>query len=399
MARIAGVDIPREKRVEIALTYIYGIGLPTSQKILTQTSINPDTRVRDLTEDAGQPRSARCIDRSFKVEGDLRREVALNIKRLIEIGSYRGLRHRRNLPVRGQRTQDQRPPARGDRKKTVGARARRPSDEEPLDAWPNAKRARQATAPGARRTCPQGHVHIQATLQQHDRDDHRPERQRHLVGFGGHRRVQGLPQEHAVRRRARRGRRGQARHGARHAPGRGLRARDPARAASRPSARSRPPASRSRRSPTSRPSRTTAAARPSGAASEHEETMARYTGPVCRLCRREGAEALPQGQPLLHQEVLVRAAPDAARPARRPPPQGRRLRPAAAREAEGPPHLRRAREAVPQLLRRGARATAASPARPCCGRSSCASTTSCTASASRPRAPPPASWSPTATSP
>jgi len=103
MARIAGVDIPREKRVEVALTYIFGIGLPTAQKILTQTNVNPDTRVRDLTEEQVN-RLRELIDRRYKVEGDLRREVALNIKRLIEIGSYRGVRHRRNLPVRGQRT-------------------------------------------------------------------------------------------------------------------------------------------------------------------------------------------------------------------------------------------------------------------------------------------------------
>ena len=120
MARIAGVDIPREKRVEVALTYIYGIGLSSSQKILKQTSINPDTRVRDLTDDQVN-RLREVIDRSFKVEGDLRREVALNIKRLIEIGSYRGLRHRRNLPVRGQRTKTNARARRGP-KKTVGAR-------------------------------------------------------------------------------------------------------------------------------------------------------------------------------------------------------------------------------------------------------------------------------------
>ena len=119
MARIAGIDIPREKRVEIALTYIYGVGLSSSQKILKQTSINPDTRVRDLTEDQVN-RLREVIDRSFKVEGDLRREVALNIKRLIEIGSYRGLRHRRNLPVRGQRTKTNARQRRGP-KKTVGA--------------------------------------------------------------------------------------------------------------------------------------------------------------------------------------------------------------------------------------------------------------------------------------
>lgn len=123
MARIAGVDIPREKRVEVALTYIYGIGLPTAQKILAQTNINPDTRVRDLTEEqVGRLREV--IDRNYKVEGDLRREVALNIKRLIEIGSYRGMRHRRNLPVRGQRTKTNARQRRGPRK-TVGARRKK----------------------------------------------------------------------------------------------------------------------------------------------------------------------------------------------------------------------------------------------------------------------------------
>ena len=103
MARIAGVDIPNNKRVEIALTYIYGIGRTSAKKILEETGINPDTRVKDLTEEEiGKIRDA--IDANFTVEGDLRREVALNIKRLVEIGSYRGIRHRRGLPVRGQRT-------------------------------------------------------------------------------------------------------------------------------------------------------------------------------------------------------------------------------------------------------------------------------------------------------
>jgi small subunit ribosomal protein S13 len=123
MARIAGVDIPREKRVEISLTYVFGIGLPTSQKILAQTNINPDTRVRDLTEEQVN-RLREVIDRRYKVEGDLRREVALNIKRLIEIGSYRGLRHRRNLPVRGQRTKTNARQRRGP-KKTVGVRRKK----------------------------------------------------------------------------------------------------------------------------------------------------------------------------------------------------------------------------------------------------------------------------------
>jgi len=123
MARIAGVDIPREKRVEVALTYIYGIGLPSAQKILVQTNVNPDTRVRDLTEDqVGRLRE--LIDRRFKVEGDLRRETALNIKRLIEIGSYRGLRHRRNLPARGQRTKTNARARRGP-KRTVGVRRKK----------------------------------------------------------------------------------------------------------------------------------------------------------------------------------------------------------------------------------------------------------------------------------
>ncbi|MGB4441834.1 MAG: 30S ribosomal protein S13 [Coriobacteriia bacterium] len=103
MARISGVDLPREKRVEIGLTYIFGIGLTTSQQILRETAINPDTRVRNLTEEE-VVRLREYIDRNLKVEGDLRREVSQNIKRLMEIGCYRGLRHRKGLPVRGQRT-------------------------------------------------------------------------------------------------------------------------------------------------------------------------------------------------------------------------------------------------------------------------------------------------------
>lgn len=103
MARIAGVDLPRDKRVEISLTYIYGIGVSQSKKILAQAQVNPDTRVKDLTEDE-IARIRETIDKEYKVEGDLRREVSLNIKRLMEIGCYRGLRHRRGLPVRGQRT-------------------------------------------------------------------------------------------------------------------------------------------------------------------------------------------------------------------------------------------------------------------------------------------------------
>jgi small subunit ribosomal protein S13 len=103
MARIAGVDLPRDKRVVIALTYIFGIGNTTAQKIISSTGISAETRVRDLTEDEVS-KIRDVIDKTLKVEGDLRREVSLNIKRLIEIGSYRGIRHRRGLPVRGQRT-------------------------------------------------------------------------------------------------------------------------------------------------------------------------------------------------------------------------------------------------------------------------------------------------------
>jgi len=103
LARISGVDLPREKRVEIGLTYIFGIGLTTSQQILRETGISPDTRVRNLTEEE-VVRLREYIDRNLKVEGDLRREVSQNIKRLMEIGCYRGLRHRKGLPVRGQRT-------------------------------------------------------------------------------------------------------------------------------------------------------------------------------------------------------------------------------------------------------------------------------------------------------
>ena len=119
MARIAGVDLPREKRVEIGLTYIYGIGLTTSQKMLTEVGINPDTRVKDLSEnDISKLRD--YIEHHLKVEGDLRREVSLNIKRLVEIGCYRGVRHRRGLPVRGQNTKQNARTRKGPRKQIGG---------------------------------------------------------------------------------------------------------------------------------------------------------------------------------------------------------------------------------------------------------------------------------------
>ena len=123
MARIAGVDIPREKRAVISLTYIYGIGPTSARQILAGAGISEDRRIRDLTEDEVN-RLRELVDRRYKVEGDLRRETSMNIKRLMEIGSYRGLRHRRNLPVRGQRTKTNARQRRGSRR-TVGIRRKK----------------------------------------------------------------------------------------------------------------------------------------------------------------------------------------------------------------------------------------------------------------------------------
>jgi small subunit ribosomal protein S13 len=123
MARIAGVDLPREKRVEIGLTYIFGIGRAKSNEILAKAGINPDTRVRDLTDDE-LSKLRESIDKEYKVEGDLRREISLNIKRLVEIGCYRGRRHRMGLPVRGQRTKTNARTRKGP-KKTIGAQRKK----------------------------------------------------------------------------------------------------------------------------------------------------------------------------------------------------------------------------------------------------------------------------------
>lgn len=123
MARISGVDLPRDKRVEVALTYLYGIGPALAKDVLAKTGINPDTRVRDLTEDEVS-RLRDTLDKEFKIEGDLRREVSMNIKRLVEIGCYRGIRHRRGLPVRGQNTKNNSRTRKGG-KKTVGVRRKK----------------------------------------------------------------------------------------------------------------------------------------------------------------------------------------------------------------------------------------------------------------------------------
>jgi small subunit ribosomal protein S13 len=123
MARIAGVDLPKEKRVEIGLTYIFGIGLPKSHEVLEATGVNPDTRVKDLTEE--EVNAIRdYVNKNFKVEGDLKREIALNIKRLVEIGCYRGIRHRRGLPVRGQKTKTNARTRKGP-KRAIGAKKKK----------------------------------------------------------------------------------------------------------------------------------------------------------------------------------------------------------------------------------------------------------------------------------
>jgi small subunit ribosomal protein S13 len=124
MARIAGVDLPRDKRVEVSLTYIYGVGRSTSREILERAEVDPNTRVRDLAE-TEVARLREIIDRNYRVEGDLRREVAMNIKRLQEIGCYRGIRHRKGLPVRGQRTRTNARQKRGARKTVAGKRRSR----------------------------------------------------------------------------------------------------------------------------------------------------------------------------------------------------------------------------------------------------------------------------------
>lgn len=121
MARITGVDLPREKRLEVALTYIYGIGRSASRRILSEANVSPDIRVKNLTEDEVN-RLRRVIEGQFRVEGDLRRDGSMNIKRLIDIGCYRGMRHRRGLPVRGQRTHTNARTRKGPRRRTVGAR-------------------------------------------------------------------------------------------------------------------------------------------------------------------------------------------------------------------------------------------------------------------------------------
>jgi small subunit ribosomal protein S13 len=150
MARIAGVDLPRDKQVEISLTYIYGIGRTTSRRILATAEIDPSTRVRDLAE-SEVSRLREVIDRNYRVEGDLRREVAMNIKRLQEIGCYRGIRHRRGLPVRGQRTRTNARQKRGQRKTVAASAGRGPRSKEAGFVWDDTTRRMPRRGPRRRR--------------------------------------------------------------------------------------------------------------------------------------------------------------------------------------------------------------------------------------------------------
>jgi len=196
MARIAGVDLPREKRVEIALRYIYGIGPTTSREILEATGVSPDTRVRDLTE-AEISRLRDYIDRNYRVEGDLRREVSMNIKRLMEIGSYRGVRHRRNLPVRGQRTRTNARTRKGpqaiagqevNRLDSECGRIHGTTDQREGQANPSPRAKGRIAGPGAH----------SIYVQQHDHHHHRSAGQHAHLEERGVIRVQRLSQEHAV---------------------------------------------------------------------------------------------------------------------------------------------------------------------------------------------------------
>lgn len=201
MARIAGVDLPRNKRIDIGLSYLYGIGRPVASQILSRTSIDPSRRIKDLTE-AEVAILRDIVEKEYRVEGDLRREVQLNIKRLIEIGSYRGLRHKRNLPTRGQRTRTNARTRKGIKRLWLGATASRRKEEVARKYGTTSSinsRATQADKPAPRaqerRVWAGAH---QRELQQYNHHRHRQDGRHHLLG---HRRRSGLsrqPQKHAV---------------------------------------------------------------------------------------------------------------------------------------------------------------------------------------------------------
>ena len=255
MARISGVDLPRDKRIEIALTYIFGIGLHTSQQLLGRTQISPDTRVRDLTDDEVN-RLREIIDKEMRVEGDLRREVSMNIKRLMDIGSYRGLRHRRGMPTRGQRTKTnartRRGPARRGctQEEIIDTGEARPPWGSPSDAtrelvvgrassrsfdvwrmtgqWLNGEEAEQGKGKTRirrrdRKNIPRGQGLYSGHVQQHDCDPDRPRWECHRLVERRCQRLQGVAQEHALRRAGDRRAGGPTCDGARSAPGRRLR--------------------------------------------------------------------------------------------------------------------------------------------------------------------------------
>ena len=231
MARIAGVDLPRNKRVEIGLTYIYGIGRKRSNDILTAAGVSRDIRVKDLTEEDVR-KISRVIEEQGGVEGDLRKEISMNIKRLMEIGCYRGLRHRRNLPVRGQRTHTNARTRKGPRKGADRARRRRAKKWQRRNAWrPTAASASAGRRARARqeedvqearreaRRPPRAGAHP-GVVQQHDRHDHRPEgnviawSSAGGIGFKGSRKGTPFAATQAAHRRR------QRRQGVRHALGR-----------------------------------------------------------------------------------------------------------------------------------------------------------------------------------
>ena len=300
MARIAGVDLPREKRVEIALTYIYGIGRPTSSRILAETGVSPDTRVRDLS-DAEVARLRQIIERSVKVEGALRTEVAMNIKRLMDIGSYRG--HPPPPGPAGARPAHphQRPDQEGS---AAGHRRQEEGDQEVT--MTALLRSRAAKAPGrqarqeGRRV--RGHRPHLGDVQQPADHDHRHEGQHPRVGIGGQGGLQGLQEVHAVRRHRRRRELRPRGDEPRACAGCTCGCRARAAAASRPSRRSPRSGSRSCPSATSRRFRTTAAVRPRSGGSEpcHDTPV-----PSCRLCRREGTKLFLKGTRCLTEKCAV----------------------------------------------------------------------------------------------
>jgi small subunit ribosomal protein S13 len=223
MARIAGVDIPRDKQVSYSLPYVYGVGRPTALKILNQTNIAPTTMVRDLTDDE-VARLRAVVEGEMIVEGDLRRVVRGNIQRLLEINCYRGQRHRRGLPVRGQRTKSNARTRRGTKKTVAGKKKAAKKEllsrkQKAVGYGSNTTAGRSTrTSSRAEEYSPRQGVRL-VYVQQHDHHDHGPEREHRGVGELRRGRVQGFAEEHAVRGAACRRARGPERDGARHARG------------------------------------------------------------------------------------------------------------------------------------------------------------------------------------